>query len=172
MAFEIVSPVYEKGRLGMISVSDIVVDDFKDLFVRDFQYAIQSGATTSIYSCQKDYVMDADITRAFAEADVNFNESLFSTDASLKMTFLYLAAHYLVGDLKAAEQGSNSAGEFAVSSRSIGGVSESYAIPNWMLNDPVLGQFATTKYGQKYIALIKPLLIGNVVVYEGATTFR
>lgn len=156
----------------MITVADIVVDDFKDLFVRDFQYAIQSGETESIYSCQKDYVMDSDITRAFQEAEINFNESLFGTDTSLKITFLYLAAHYLVNDLKAAEQGTNSSGEFAVSSRSIGGVSESYAIPNWMLNDPVLGQFATTKYGQKYISLIKPLLIGNVVVYEGATTYR
>ena len=156
----------------MITVADIVVDDFKDLFVRDFQYAIQSGETVSIYSCQKDYVMDADITRAFAEADINFNESLFGTDASLKLTFLYLAAHYLVNDLKAAEQGSRSAGEFPVSSRSIGGVSESYAIPNWILNDPVLGQFATTKYGMKYISLVKPLLIGNVVVYEGSTTYR
>lgn len=156
----------------MITVADIVVDDFKNYFVRDFEYAIASGQTVSIYSCQKDYVMDADITKAFAEADINFNESLFGTDASLKLTFLYLAAHYLVNDLKAAEQGRNSSGEFAVSSRSIDGVSESYAIPNWMLNDPVLGQFSTTKYGQKYISLIKPLLIGNVAVYEGGTTFR
>jgi len=156
----------------MLTVAEIVVDDFKDHFVRDFQYAIQSGETESIYSCQKDYVMDSDITKAFSEADANFNESLFGTDASLKMTFLYLAAHYLVLDLQASEQGAGSNGSFLVSSRSVGGVSESYAIPNWMLNDPVLGAFATTKYGQKYITLIKPLLIGNVVVYQGATTFR
>lgn len=89
----------------MITVSDIVVDDFKNLFVRDFEYAIASGETVSIYACQKDYVMDGDITRAFAEADINFNESLFGTDASLRITFLHLAAHYLILDLQAAEQG-------------------------------------------------------------------
>ena len=156
----------------MITVSDIVVDDFKDFFVRDFQYAIASGQTESVYECQKDYVMDSDITKSFSEAKINFNEALFGTDDSLRITFLYLAAHYLVNDLQTSQQGSGSSGFFPVSSRSVGGVSESYAIPTWMLKDPVLGAFATTRYGQKYISLIKPLLIGNVVVCEGATTYR
>jgi len=156
----------------MITVSDIVVDDFKDFFVRDFQYAIASGQTESIYKCEKDYIMDSDIEKAFAEATINFNESLFGTDESLKITFLYLSAHYLVNDLQTSQQGLGSSGFFPVSSRSVGGVSESYAIPTWMLDDPVLGAFSTTRYGQKYISLIKPLLIGNVVVYEGATTYR
>jgi hypothetical protein len=49
-------------------------------------------------------------------------------------------------------------------------VSESYTIPTWVSEDPVLGAFATTRYGLKYISLLKPLLIGNVQVYEGATT--
>lgn len=155
----------------MITIADIVVDDFKDLFVRDFQYAIASGETESPYDCQKDYVMDSDITRAFAEATINFNEALFSTDDSLKLTFLYLSAHYLVNDLQTAKMGLSSNGFFSVNSRSIGSVSESYTIPEWMTKDPVLGAFATTRYGQKYISLIKPLLIGNVVVYDGATTY-
>jgi hypothetical protein len=154
----------------MISVSAIVVDDFKDLFVRDFKYAIASGETVSLYDCQKDYVMDSDITRAFNEATINFNESLFSDDTQLKIMFLYLAAHYLVNDLNTATQGMGGSSSFAVSSRSIGGVSESYSIPQWMLNDPILGAYATTRYGQKYISLLKPLLIGNMVVEEGATT--
>lgn len=156
----------------MITVSDIVVDDFKDFFVRDFQYAIASGETESIYTCEKDYVMDSDITKAFAEATINFNEGLFGTDESLKITFLYLAAHYLVNDLQTAQQGAGSNGYFPVNSRSVGGVSESYSIPKWMIDDPILGLYATTRYGQKYISLIKPLLIGNVVVLEGATTYR
>lgn len=156
----------------MISVDDITVDDFKSLFVRDFEYAIPVGKTESVFECQKDFIMDSDITRAFSEAKINFNESLFSTDDSLKLTFLYLAAHYMVNDLQTAQQGIGSGAVFPVNSRTVGSVSESYSIPEWMLKDPILGSFSTTRYGQKYISLIKPLLIGNVMVYEGATTYR
>lgn len=154
----------------MISVSDITVNDFKNLFTRDFKYAIPSGSTESPFPCPTDYVMDTDIDRAFLEATINFNEALFSDDNQLKITFLYLAAHYMVNDLQTASQAMGSSSSFPVSSRSVGGVSESYSIPEWMLKDPVLGSFASTRYGQKYISLIKPLLIGNVAVYEGATT--
>lgn len=155
----------------MIGVDDITVSDFKSHFVRDFDYAIPLGMTGSPYECQKSYVMDADITKAFSEAAINFNEGLFGDDDSLRITFLYLAAHYLCIDLQAANQGLGSAGLFPAVSRSVGSVSESYNMPEWA-NDPILGYFATTRYGQKYVSLIKPLLIGNVAVYEGATTFR
>lgn len=154
----------------MITVADITVDDFKDHFVRDFSYAIPSGETESIYDCQRDYVMDADITKAYAEAGINFNEGLFSTDDQLKISFLYLAAHYLVNDLQTSAQGLGSGSMFPVSSRSVGPVSETYAVPDWIAKDPVWSMYATTRYGLKYISLVKPLLIGNVVVYEGATT--
>lgn len=156
----------------MITITDISIDDFKNYFVRDFSYAIPAGQTESIYTCQKDYVMDSDIQKAFDEAAFNFNESLFSTDNSLKIAFLYLTAHYLVNDLQTSQQGLAGNGYFPVNSRAVGGVSESYHIPDWMLNDPIFGHFATTRYGQKYISLIKPLLIGNIAVYEGATTYN
>jgi hypothetical protein len=153
-------------------LSDIDVDDFKDLFFRDFDYAIRSGQTTSIYECQLEYIMDADITRAFSEATMNFNPSIWPTDEALKIAYLYLTAHYMVNDLQSAEQGTGSSGNFPVSSRGVGPISESYAIPEWMMRDPNIAYFATTRYGQKYLSLVKPLLIGNAVVYEGATTFR
>jgi hypothetical protein len=156
----------------MIAVSDIVVDDFKTLFKRDFTYAIAIGATTSSFPCdmQKEMILDEDIERAFLEATINFNEALFSDSAQLKLMFLYLAAHYLVYDLTTSKQSFGSGSSYPVSSRSIGGVSESYMVPAWVSEDPVLGSFATTRYGVKYISLLKPLLIGNVQVYEGATT--
>lgn len=156
----------------MITVADIVVDDFKTLFKRDFTYAIALGATTSSYPCdiQKDMITDDDINRAFLEAKINFNEALFSDSAQLKLMYLYLAAHYLVYDLTTSKQPFGSGSSYPVSSRSIGNVSESYMVPAWVSEDPVLGSFATTRYGVKYISLLKPLLIGNVQVYEGATT--
>jgi len=156
----------------MITVSDITLDDFKSWFVRDFTYATPVGLTgpSAVSSCSD--ITDADLTKAYTEAEMNFNESLFGEDKMLRMTFLYLAAHYLVNDYQTSGVGVGASSMFPVSSRSVGPVSESYAIPNWAINDPVLGAFMTTRYGQKYLSLIKPLLIGNAVVYQGATTYR
>jgi hypothetical protein len=154
----------------MITVDDIELDDFKSWFSRDFNYATPVGETDPIYDCPKDYVTDADITKAFTEAKMNFNSGLFGLDDELRMCFLYLSAHYLVNDLQTSVAGVGSTGYFAVNSRSVGSVSEGYQIPDWVLNDPILGSFMTTRYGQKYLSLIKPLLIGNVQVYIGNTT--
>lgn len=155
----------------MITVDEITLDDFKSWFMRDFSYSTPIGDTTPIYDCPKEYVTDSDITKAYTEASMNFNPGLFSTDAELKMCYLYLSAHYLVNDLQTSAAGVSSTGYFAVNSRSVGSVSESYTIPEWMMADPILGAFSTTRYGQKYLSLIKPLLVGNVTVYMGGTTF-
>lgn len=154
----------------MLQVSDITVTDFKTWFTRDFKYQIPLGETEPIADCPNDYITDDDITKSFTEASMNFNPSLFGLDAELKMCFLYLSAHYLVNDLQTASAGADSAGYFPANSRSVGQVTESYQIPDWAIADPVLSSFCTTRYGQKYLSLIKPLLIGNVVVYQGATT--
>ena len=156
----------------MIHTTDITVDDFKTWFTRDFSYSTPVGMTAPSASATCRDVTNNDITKGFIEATMNFNESLFSDDDSLKMCYVYLTAHYLVNDLQTASAGVNSAGQFPVNSRSAGPLSESYAIPEWMLRDPVLGSFMTTRYGQKYLSLIKPLLIGNVTVYTGSTTYR
>lgn len=156
----------------MIAVSDITLDDFKSWFVRDFKYATPVGSTDRLDECDKDLVTDLDLTKAFTEATINFNPGLFSTDDQLKTSFLYLSAHYLVNDLQTSAEGATSVGYFTVASRSVGSVSESYDLPSWMKTDPNLSYYATTRYGQKYLSIIKPLLVGNVQVYQGATTYR
>ena len=154
----------------MITVEDITLDDFKTWFARDFSYATPIGLTEPIISCPKDFVTDNDITKAYTEAEMMFNPGLFGTDEEFRMCFLYLSAHYLCNDLQTAAQGAGSTGYFPVNSRSVGGVSESYTIPEWMSSDPVLSPFMLTRYGQKYLSLIRPLLIGAVAVYRGRTT--
>ena len=67
-----------------IASKDITVQDFKDHFTRDFKYA--SG---HLLECQSEYVTDADITKSFNEALVNFNDTLFSDDA---ITLIHNAA--------------------------------------------------------------------------------
>lgn len=155
----------------MITVDEITLDQFKAWFSRDFVYLIPANQTTARPDCCPSYVTDDDLSKAFIEAKINFNESLHSDDDQLRTTFLYLAAHYLVNDLQTATNGLGSSGFFPVASRAVGPVSESYSMPSWVTNDPVLGAYTTTRYGQKYLSLIRPLMIGNVTVYQGTTTY-
>lgn len=116
------------------------------------------------------YIADTDITNAFAEAKMTFNQALFSDDASIKLAFLYLAAHYLVLDTRAAMGGIYGANLFPLQSKSAGNVSESYGIPQVYLNDPQFSYLSGTAYGLKYLSFVWSLLTGNFGVVAGATT--
>lgn len=116
-----------------------------------------------------DYVQDDDIERAFDEAEFNINQEIFSSDAQIKIAFLYVTAHYLVHDVRAANQGIESTGSFNVSARSVGKVSETYAIPQRYLDSPTFSFYTTSAYGMKYLSLVMPHLIGNVGIVGGGT---
>lgn len=142
-----------------------------------FYEAIQDGATsvpTTIADWKQipdnNFVLDEDINKAITEASVNFNEGLFSDDDQKKTTFLYLVAHYLVVDLTAAKNAGQSGTSGVLTSRSVGNVSESYTIPKWITDNPILSLYATTSYGIKYVSLIRPGLVGNIGIAQGATT--
>lgn len=187
----------------MINLSTITVDDFKNLFTRDFPYIplFIEGQTyfkgdivyydNNFYSSLNDdnnklptvettweliqdninnYVQDSDIKRAFLEAKVNFNLGLFSDDDIAKMMYLYLVAHYLVIDLTNALNPFGGGFVGLTQSKSVGSVSESYAIPSWMLNNSMLSMYAQTGYGRKYLSLIQPYLVGNIILTKGRTT--
>jgi hypothetical protein len=111
------------------------------------------------------YTQDSDILNAVAEANVNFNEGLFTNLEAAKLVFMYLVAHYLTIDFRNA-LGSNQIG--IATSRSVGSVSESYSIPNWILNNAGLAPYATTGYGIKYATLIRPYLVGNFFIVKGS----
>ena len=57
-----------------------------------------------------------------------------------------------------------------VQSKSVGSVSESYAIPQWMLNNPSYSMYAVNGYGRKYLSLIRPYLLGTIILSKGRTT--
>lgn len=116
------------------------------------------------------YIQDSDIMRAFNEAVINFNVNLFTDQNSAIMVFLYLAAHYLVIDLNNAMNPLALGFMGFTQSKSVGSVSESYGIPQWMLNNQALSAYAQTGYGRKYLSLIQPYLIGNVLFFNGRTT--
>lgn len=136
-------------------------------------YDIQPGTDASkwrvVAGCANDYVQPQDITNAFAEAQMVFNQALFLSDPDITLAYLYCTAHYLVNDLRAAMQGVESTGNFPVASRSVGSMSESYQIPDTYRDNAQLAFFTSTAYGNKYLAMVMPRLVGNIGHVFGGT---
>lgn len=165
-------PTYVEGKAYF--VDDVVYLE------PNFYVSLVDGNTTTptdttnwkLYNDSTDnYIQDADILRAFNEAKINFNTSFWKDDETAEMVFYYLAAHYLVIDLTNRQNPLLMGYKGMTQSKSVGSVSESYAIPQWMLNNQVLGTYAQTGYGRKYLSLIQPYLIGNIILSPGRTTF-
>ena len=119
----------------------------------------------------ENYIQDVDISKAFVEAKINFNPNLFSSCEEIRMAFCYLAAHYLVIDLNNALNPFALGGMGIVQSKSVGSVSESYGLPQWMMNDKNLSLYAQTGYGRKYLSLLIPRLHGNLIFTKGYISF-
>ena len=139
-------------------------DDFKAFFVRDFKYAPESAPDDLAY------ITDSDIDRAIAEAELNFNSSLFGTDAQVTNVFMYLAAFYLVWNIQNSSQGLGAQFNFPVTNKSVGGVSIGFQVPERIMEHPTLSIYASNGYGMKYLQLALPWTIGNVSVADGQTT--
>lgn len=146
----------------------------------NFYISLTDGNTTlpsdtenwKLYNDSVDnYIQDSDIERAFKEAKVNFRPDFFEDDETAEMVFYYLAAHYLIIDLMNRMNPLSLGYKGLTQSKSVGSVSESYAIPQWMLNNQILGTYAQTGYGRKYLSLIQPYLIGNIILTPGRTTY-
>jgi len=145
-----------------MDINLVTKDDFKAHFFRDFRYGdISEGC---------DVISDADLDKAFAEAKINFNISLWGDQSEMKIALLYSVAHYLCCDIQMSKEGLDSSSTFAVNSRNVGSVSESYQVPEWISKSPYMSYFASTRYGLKYVSLLRPRLVGNVAVYSGLTT--
>lgn len=144
------------------------LEDFKTRFARDFKY----GKGT-------DTVMDADIANAMQDAMRVFNPRLFSV-ADGWLGFLYLSAHFVrinieaSGGLSAETEGlgvENQA-EQVLSGAGAAGVNKNYVEPpEWVKRIPLFQQLWLTTYGQKYVAMAQPKLIGNVSVVAGPSDF-
>lgn len=135
------------------------VNTFKEYFYRDFPYG--SDMNTS--------VLDKDIEKAFGQANVNINEALFSSQTDFSIGYLLLSAHFLVVDLRMSSQGISGAYSWLVASKSVGSVSESFSIPQRILDNPEFAQLAQTNYGAKYLQLLLPRLSGQMFSVHGST---
>jgi hypothetical protein len=145
------------------------VQNFKDQFTREFVY----GASLA-------QIQDNDIQRAINETSVSFNPGLWDTSAlgsttEQNIAYLYLAAHYKVLNVQGAGglssvnrgRGVKSSGGGTIQNKSIGSIAIAYAIPEYVQNSAILGQYMRTDFGQKYLALLAPRIVGNVAVVSG-----
>lgn len=139
------------------------VAEFKAKFFRDFPYAPIKDPTNL------NYVTDADVQNAITEGQVDYNSGMFGDNATF--FFLYLAAHYLVINIRNSSMGLSSQAKFALDSTSVGGVSISNNINERFASDPLFAGLLLTSYGQKYLDLVYPYTIGNVQGTCGTTTF-
>ena len=150
-----------------MDLSLITPSDFKTYFRRDFPYL---PADPKSYCEEDSFVLDSDIEKAFTEAKATFNQALFGDDETIRISYLYLTAHYLVVDIRASANGLSATGSFPLNSRSVGNVSESYDIPDAYKKNPQLAYFSSTPYGMKYLSIALPNLVGNVGAVAGWTT--
>ena len=135
------------------------VAQFQAQFARDFPYTndINTG------------VVPADITSAINLTDYSINQGMWPDQTSFTLAFLYLTAHYLVMNLRAASQGINGQYNWLQNSKSVGQVSESFSIPQRILDNPTLSQLAKTNYGAQYLQMLIPNLVGQMYTVQGST---
>jgi len=136
------------------------VAEFKEYFARDFPFGLNPNCD----------VLDSDITKAFGQAGFNFNPDFYSSQEQYSICFLLLTAHYLVVDLRASSQGIQGQFSWMQTSKSVGSVSASFAIPERILNDPYLSLLTKTNYGAKYLELLLPQMCGQIFTVCGRIT--
>lgn len=134
------------------------VIEFKAQFARDFPYGNNSTA-----------VMNSDITNGIRCASFLINEALFDTEDNYKFAYNYLAAHFLVTSLKQSSQGLSSSYSWNENSKSVGSVSQSFTIPDSILQNPLFAGIAKTYYGAFYLSIVIPKTYGGMAPIGGAT---
>jgi hypothetical protein len=128
------------------------IELFKEYFSRDFPYGTDPATS----------VTDTDIAKAFQITNMKLNPSLFSNQTDYTLGYLYLSAHYLVTNLQASSQGLGGGGtaSWLENSKSVGSVSQSFSIPQTILDNPMFAMYTRTAYGMRYLEFVYPRLIG------------
>lgn len=142
-----------------MAYSNPTIDDFKNYFTRDFPYGIDPNTS----------VLDADIGKAFGQVNFALNPALFTSQENYTLGYLWLAAHWLVTDLRASSQGISGQYNWLESSKSVGSVSEGFSIPDRIMQNPLFAMYSKSNYGSKYLQLLLPALTGQVFIAPGRT---
>ncbi len=136
------------------------IQDFKNFFPRQWPYT--NDVTTG--------VTDADIGNAMSTAMIMFNGALWPNQNSFTVAFLYLTANYLVLNLRAASAGISGGMGWIEQSKSVQGVSQTFAVPMSITNNPFFALLTRTAFGGMYFEMIYPHLAGNSAGVVAGTT--
>ena len=142
----------------------VTVTEFKAEFSREF-----------VYGVGLDSVRDADLNRAFVDALSVYNPCLWDSN-SAKPAFMYAAAHFLVLNIQTAggvgcgptNIGLLNVADGVITSKTAGPLTVSYTEPpEFVKRSMSLLPFWKTTFGQMYVQMLGPRLIGNVVTVLG-----
>lgn len=136
------------------------IAEFKLYFERDFPYS----------ALPADGVTDNDIAKAMQVANPNINQCFFADQSIYNVGYLLLTAHNLVLSIQRSGQGLFGTGNAGIEqSKSVGSVSQSFAIPDEYMKNPTFAAFSKTAYGAEYFNLIYPHLVGSMSFAWGRT---
>lgn len=135
------------------------IDDFKNYFVRDFPYGTDPSLS----------ILDADIGKSYGQVNFAINPALFTNQENYTLGYLWLAAHWLVTDIRASSQGIAGRYNWLEVSKAVGSVSSGFSIPQRILDNPSFAMLSQTQYGAKYLQLILPQLAGQIFIAPGYT---
>lgn len=135
------------------------IQDFKNQFYRDFPYGTDPAVS----------VLDIDISNAINFAAYQVNQELFSDQTSFSIGYLLMTAHQMVLNLRASSQGLNGQYNWAQTQKAAAGVSESFQLPQRIIDNPELMMLTKTNYGAQYLQMILPLLTGQMFAVCGTT---
>ncbi len=156
--------VYQKGQIVFNA------PDFYKSLADDNTSLLTDADNWEKIPTSSNYVTDNDIIKAIGQAKLAINEKFGYTKEDKITIFLHLVAFYLVMDKKNQSSGVNGGFLGVTSSKSVGDVSESYAIPQYILNNPLWSIYAQNGYGLKYLSLILPYLSVTIRLFGGRST--
>lgn len=135
------------------------VADFKAYYSRDFPFGTDPNTS----------VTDGDITKSFMQTNAGINQGLFCDQPAYSIGYNLLSAHYLVSNLNASSSGLNGGFSWLEQSKAVGSVSQSFAIPQYILDNPYMAMLSKTSYGAQYLFMILPELAGQMFIAPGRT---
>lgn len=132
-------------------------------------------ASTILLVGASSIVISANATATTAQVILTVGGTSGYTVSEAIIAYCLLSAHLLVlslqnaGGLSAPSsfQGPGSSGGGVVASKTVGSVSVTYALPDFVTKSPSLSQYMRTGYGQQYLQLLAPKLPGRRVVVVG-----
>lgn len=134
----------------------LTFDEFKDKFDRDFTFSETLPD-----------IREKDFNNALTDALSVFNQDLIPVADANKNALLHLTAHFLVKNIDRADSGAQT--PILQNSRSVGSMSESLQIPDWIANNAEFSYYATSSYGLDFLIICSPYLGGAIFSVAGST---